>query len=47
MKNVSCPSPDAMFTCPYWKNFMCTMPEEDNAHPKDECDEYYYYNGEE
>lgn len=47
MKNVECPSPAAMFECPYWRDGMCTMPEEEGCHPRMECDDYYAYTGDE
>lgn len=45
MKNVSCPA--GMADCPYWKDGMCTMPEEECVDPRDGCDDYYACVGDE
>ena len=31
--------------CPYWKkDGTCSMKEEEDVHPKEECDDYAFYN---
>ena len=39
--------PDYEPDCPYYHSGLCTMYAETGDHPVDECDTYYYYNGDE
>lgn len=39
MKKIYCPVNG--WDCPYWKkDGTCSMKEEENVHPKEECDDY-------
>lgn len=44
MKKIYCPA--GSFDCPYWReDGSCAMMEEEGCHPKDECDDYYAFTG--